>query len=76
MYIDIVVKMFRMEDLKKGFIPMRNRVQISMEQLPKILEDKELIERIPYASIIGSIMYDVICTRPNVEYTLSVTSRF
>ena len=30
---------------------------------------------IPYALAIGSIMYSMICTRPNVSYTLSVTSR-
>ena len=34
------------------------------------------MERIPYASAIGSIMYAMICTRPDVAYALSVTSRF
>ena len=32
------------------------------------------MSRIPYASAIGSIMYTMICTRPNVSYALSVTS--
>ena len=31
---------------------------------------------IPYASAIGSIMYVVLCTRPNVSYALRVTSRY
>ncbi|KAL0313451.1 UNVERIFIED_CONTAM: Retrovirus-related Pol polyprotein from transposon TNT 1-94 [Sesamum radiatum] len=31
---------------------------------------------IPYASAIGSIQYVVQCTRPNVAYALSVTSRY
>ena len=31
---------------------------------------------IPYASAIESIMYSMICTRPNVSYALSVTSRY
>ena len=31
---------------------------------------------IPYASVIGSIMYAVLCTRPGVSYALSVTSRY
>jgi hypothetical protein len=32
--------------------------------------------RIPYASAIGSIMYAMICTRPDISYALSVTSRY
>ncbi|XP_039682830.1 secreted RxLR effector protein 161-like [Medicago truncatula] len=31
---------------------------------------------IPYASAIGSIMYAMICTRPDVSYALSATSRY
>ena len=31
---------------------------------------------IPYASAIRSIMYITLCTRPDVSYTLSVTSRY
>ena len=31
---------------------------------------------IPYASAIGSILYVMICTRPDVSYALSVTSRY
>ena len=30
----------------------------------------------PYASAIGSIMYAMLCTRPNVSYALSVTRRY
>ena len=31
---------------------------------------------IPYASAIRSIMYAMLCTRPNVAYALSVASRY
>ena len=31
---------------------------------------------IPYASTIRSIMYAMICTRPDVSYALSVMSRY
>ena len=33
------------------------------------------MSKIPYASAIGSIMYAMLCTRPDVSYALSVTSR-
>ena len=31
---------------------------------------------IPYASAIGSIMYAMLCTRPDIAHALSVTSRY
>ncbi|GKF09152.1 hypothetical protein Tco_0043376 [Tanacetum coccineum] len=34
------------------------------------------MQRVPYASIVRSIMYAVRCTRPDVAYTLMFTSRF
>jgi hypothetical protein len=33
------------------------------------------MKKIPYVSAIGSIMYAMICTRPDVSYALSVTNR-
>ncbi|PKI37387.1 hypothetical protein CRG98_042226 [Punica granatum] len=30
---------------------------------------------VPYASAIGSLMYVMLCTRPNIAYTASMTSR-
>ncbi|KAK9048049.1 hypothetical protein SSX86_032988 [Deinandra increscens subsp. villosa] len=34
------------------------------------------MKRVPYASAIGSIMYVMLCTRPDVSYALSMTSRY
>jgi len=31
---------------------------------------------VPYASALGSIMYAMTCTRPDVSYALSVTSKY
>ena len=76
MYIDTIVKMFGMENSKKGFIPMRYGVQIFKEHSPKTPEDRALMEKISYALTIESIMYVMSCTRPYVTFPLSVTSRF
>ena len=76
MYIHTIVKKFGIKDSKKGFILMRHGAQVSKEKSPKTPKDKALMERIPYELAIGSITYTMICTRPDVAYTLSVTSRF
>ncbi|CAA0824960.1 cysteine-rich RLK (RECEPTOR-like protein kinase) 8, partial [Striga hermonthica] len=51
-------------------------VSLSKTMSPKTPEERERMSHIPYASAIGSIMYAMLCTRPNVAYALSVTSRY
>ncbi|KAJ9538531.1 hypothetical protein OSB04_031264 [Centaurea solstitialis] len=75
-YIDKVLKRFRMDESKKGFIPMQHGIVLSKAQCPKSSQDKDKMKSIPYASAIGSIMYAMLCTRPDVAYSVSVTSRY
>ena len=75
-YIDRVLKRFSMEDSKKGFVPIRYGKHPSKSMCPKTLEEKEYMKLIPYASAIGSIIYAMLCTRPDVSFALSVTSRY
>ena len=41
-----------------------------------ITERKGGVSRVPYASAVGSIMYVIVCTRPDLAYTVSAVSRF
>ena len=41
-------------------------MKLSKTQKPTIAEDRERMKVIPYASAIGSIKYDMLCTRPIV----------
>ena len=75
-YIDKVLHHFRMQDAKRAFVPMSHGISISSDNSPKTLDEKDRMSKIPYASAIGSIMYAMICTRPDVSYALSMTSRF
>ncbi|BFG20503.1 hypothetical protein CerSpe_067770 [Prunus speciosa] len=34
------------------------------------------MSRIPYASAIGSLMYAMLCSRPDISYAVSITSRY
>ncbi|KAK8680653.1 hypothetical protein V6N13_109593 [Hibiscus sabdariffa] len=43
---------------------------------PSTPQEREQMSQIPYASAIGSIMYAMICTRPDLSYALSMTSRY
>jgi hypothetical protein len=75
-YLDKVLKRFRMEGSKKGFLPMLPGKILSKAQCPASVDDREKMSNIPYASAIGSIMYAMLCTRPDVAHALSLTSRY
>ncbi|KAK9033664.1 hypothetical protein V6N11_049850 [Hibiscus sabdariffa] len=75
-YIDKVLKRFSMEESKRGFLPMRHGISLSKEMCPSTPQEREQMSQIPYASAIGSIMYAMICTRPDLSYALSMTSRY
>ena len=47
-----------------------------MAQCPTTTEDREKMSVIPYASAIGSIMYAMLCTRPDVNLAVSLGGRY
>jgi hypothetical protein len=55
---------------------MNYGAQLSKTQCPLTTDEQSIMSRVPYASAIGSIMYVMLCTRPDVSYALSVTSRY
>jgi hypothetical protein len=75
-YIDKVLNWVNMNESKKGFIPMPHGVTLSNTQCASMPDEKETMGRVPYALNIGSIMYAMICTRPDVSYAISVMSRY
>jgi len=34
------------------------------------------MSHVPYASAVGSLMYVMVCTRPNIAHAVGVLSRF
>ncbi|KAD4179359.1 hypothetical protein E3N88_27950 [Mikania micrantha] len=75
-YIDKVVKRFSMQDAKKGLLPIAHGTVLDKSHCPSSDKEIERMKGIPYASTIGSIMYAMLCTRPDVSYALSMTSRY
>ena len=76
LYIDKILARFSMENSKKGTLPLRHGIHLSKEQSPKTLEQKERMSRIPFASAVGSLMYVMLCTRPDICYTVGIVSRY
>ena len=61
-----------MEQSKKEFFPVLQGVKLSKTLCPTTAEDRENMKDVPYASAIGSIMYAMLCTRPDVCLAISL----
>jgi hypothetical protein len=65
-----------MNKAKKCSLPMLSGKILSKAQCSATVKDRETMSNVPYASAIGSIMYAMLCTRPDVSNALSLTSRY
>lgn len=65
-----------MENSKRGYLLIGIGNTLSRENCPKTPEERERMNRVPYSSEVGAIMYTMTCTRHDVAYALGVTSRY
>ncbi|KAL2237106.1 UNVERIFIED_CONTAM: Retrovirus-related Pol polyprotein from transposon TNT 1-94 [Sesamum indicum] len=75
-YLLTVLKKFSMENAKPTAVPLAAHFQLSKDQCPKPESDTRKMDKIPYSNVIGSIMYLMVCTRPDVAYAISCLSRY
>nr|GEY31935.1 hypothetical protein [Tanacetum cinerariifolium] len=73
-YIKKILKRYCMENSKR--IPMKEKLKLSKSQGASTPAELKRIQNVSYASTMGSIMYAVRCTRPDVVFAQNVTSRF
>ncbi|GJR07873.1 hypothetical protein Tco_0790525 [Tanacetum coccineum] len=64
-----------MENFKKGNLPLHHGIKISKDLCPKTDKELDRMSRVPYDSAVGSIMYAMTCTSPDVSFALSMVSR-
>ena len=65
-----------MNEAKPVSTPLGSHFKLSKEQSLKIEEKRDHMSKVPYASAIGSLMYAMVCTRPDIAHAMGVVSRF
>ncbi|XP_060959255.1 secreted RxLR effector protein 161-like [Cannabis sativa] len=65
-----------MENSKKGKLLFRHGITLCKDQYPKTPHEMEDMKKDPYALIVGSLMYEILCTRPNICYVVGIVSRY
>nr|GEY29055.1 hypothetical protein [Tanacetum cinerariifolium] len=75
-YIEKILKRFFMENSKRRSIHMQEILKLSKSQSASKPVELKRMQNVLYASAVGSIMYAVRCTRPDVAFAQNITSRF
>ncbi|XP_070020287.1 secreted RxLR effector protein 161-like [Nicotiana tabacum] len=56
--------------------PIARGETLSLEMCPKSENEKEDMSRVLYSSVVGSLMYVMICTRSDICYVVGLVSRY
>ncbi|KAL0298359.1 UNVERIFIED_CONTAM: Retrovirus-related Pol polyprotein from transposon TNT 1-94 [Sesamum radiatum] len=75
-YVKSVLEKFSMTNSKSASVPLAAHFQLCKDQSPKTDSEKAKMEKIPYSNAIGSVMYLMVSTRPDIAYAVSCLSRF
>jgi hypothetical protein len=75
-YVETILQRFNMQECKPVKVPIHVGVKLSVDQCPKTQEEEEDMSHVPYASVVGSLMYAMVCTRPNIAHAVGVLSRY
>ncbi|KAL5745430.1 hypothetical protein ACOSP7_026576 [Xanthoceras sorbifolium] len=75
-YIKKVLSRFNMQDAKPVSTPLGVHFRLSKEQSPKTEEERTHMAKVPYASAIGSLMFAMVCTRPDIAQAVGAVSRY
>ncbi|KAF3661587.1 hypothetical protein FXO38_11598 [Capsicum annuum] len=75
-YIQKVLQRFNMDKAKVVSTPLAMHFKLSMKQCPSSDDEKEDIKKVPYTSVVGSLMYSMVCTRSDIAHIVGVVSRF
>ena len=75
-YLRKVLRRFNMQDCKPVSTPLPINYKLSSSMSPSSEAERMEMARVPYASAVGSLMYAMICTRPDIAQAVGLVSRF
>ena len=75
-YISKVLQRFNMEGGKTIGVPLPPYLKLSAEDSPTSDDEKAEMAKVPYASAVGSLIYAMVATRPDIAFAVGVVSRY
>ncbi|RVW34940.1 Retrovirus-related Pol polyprotein from transposon TNT 1-94 [Vitis vinifera] len=76
-YIEKILKRFNMHNCKSSKAPIVKGDKFLKAQCPQNDDDEiEEMKTIPYSSVVGSLMYAQVCTRPDIAFVVGMLGRY
>ena len=75
-YVKKVLERFNIDNAKPVGSPLATHFKISSNQCFSNEEDKRKMMKISYSLAVGSLMYLMVCTRPDMAHAIGVVSLF
>jgi hypothetical protein len=75
-YIQKVLHCFNMHDSKPVSTPIAPHFKLSSSQSPSTDSEFEYMSKFPYSSVVGTLMYDIVCSRPDLSYAMRLINRY
>ena len=75
-YIGDVLKRFNMLDCKPMLTPADGSIKLTREMSPTTAAEVSRMENVPYMSAVGSLMYAMVGTRPDIAFAVGAVSRY
>jgi hypothetical protein len=75
-YLQGILERFSMQDCKPLSTPQDVNSKLSKAMEPLTKEEVESMVKIPYQSAVGSLMYAMVATRPDIAVAVGVVSQF
>ena len=74
--INKMLQRYHMQDCKLMDTHLERNLSLSLDMCPKSTEEKEQMSKVPYFNAIRSLMYAIMCTRPDICYVVGLESIF
>jgi hypothetical protein len=67
---------FSIDGAKPVSTSLGSQFRLTKDQSSKTDRKKAYMSKVPYISAIGSLMYTMVCTRPDIVHVVGVVSRY
>jgi hypothetical protein len=64
------------QECRLARVPIPIGVKLSTDQCPNTWEEEEDMSCVLYASAVRSLMYAMVCTKPDIAHAMGVLSRY
>jgi hypothetical protein len=76
-YLKKVLKRFGMDhNTKPTTTPLAPHFKLSAAMSPSTDEERDHMAHVPYSNLVSSLMYAMVCTRPDISQAVSMVSRY